>query len=52
MTNSQNLVLEDHFMSVSEVNADNLAKLKLTGVLPVIFRRQRFHPKCLSYGHK
>lgn len=43
MMNSQNLALEDHFLNVLEVNADNLAKLKLTGVSPVIFRRQRFH---------
>lgn len=49
---SQNLILEDHFMSVLEVSADNLAKLKLMGVLPLIFRRQGFNPKYLSYGHK
>lgn len=52
MMYSQNLILEDNFVSVLEVSADNLAKLKLMGVLPLIFRRQGFHPKYLSYGHK
>lgn len=49
---SQNLILEDLFMSVLEVSADNLAKLTLMRVLPLIFRRQGFHPKYLSYRHK
>lgn len=45
---SQNLILGDHLINVLEASADNLAKLKLVGVLPLIFRRQGFCPKYLS----
>jgi len=33
MMYSQNLILENHFMNVLEVGAENLANLKLKGVL-------------------
>lgn len=49
---SHNLILEDHFMTVLEDGADNLAELKLMGVSLLIFGRQGFHPKCLIDGHK